>query len=132
MQIRLGDSNVDFDPLFKLFMTTKKPNPHYIPEICIKVTLINFTVTPEGLEQQMLGDVVIAEKPEVERQRDEIVLNMAADAKTLQSLENKILNLLRDTEVEEILDKDTLIIILENSKQTSGEINERMAQAKII
>lgn len=31
-------------------MTTKMPNPHYIPEICIKVTLINFTVTFEGLE----------------------------------------------------------------------------------
>lgn len=31
-------------------MTTKLPNPHYIPEICIKVTLINFTVTFDGLE----------------------------------------------------------------------------------
>ena len=30
---------------FKLFMTTKMPNPHYPPEVCIKVTLINFTVT---------------------------------------------------------------------------------------
>lgn len=49
-QIRLGDSNVDFDDNFNLFMTTKMPNPHYIPEICIKVTLINFTVTFEGLQ----------------------------------------------------------------------------------
>ena len=47
-------------------MTTKMPNPHYIPEICIKVTMINFTVTFEGLQQQLLGDVVIAEKPEIE------------------------------------------------------------------
>tara|TARA_B110000285_G_C14840049_1_gene474927 strand:- start:242 stop:550 length:309 start_codon:yes stop_codon:yes gene_type:complete len=50
MQIRLGDSNVDFDENFQFFMTTKMPNPHYIPEICIKVTLINFTVTFDGLE----------------------------------------------------------------------------------
>lgn len=49
-QIRLGDANVDFDDNFDFFMTTKMPNPHYIPEICIKVTLINFTVTFEGLE----------------------------------------------------------------------------------
>ena len=55
-------------------MTTKMPNPHYIPEICIKVTLINFTVTFEGLQQQLLGDVVIAEKPETERAKDRIVL----------------------------------------------------------
>jgi dynein heavy chain len=51
---------------FKLFMTTKMPNPHYPPEVCIKVTLINFTVTSMGLEEQLLGDVVIKEKPEVE------------------------------------------------------------------
>ena len=51
MQIRLGDANHDFDEHFKFFMTTKMPNPHYIPEICIKVTLINFTVTFEGLQQ---------------------------------------------------------------------------------
>lgn len=50
-QIRLGDSNVDFDDHFKFFITTKMPNPHYKPEICIKVTLINFTVTFDGLEQ---------------------------------------------------------------------------------
>jgi dynein heavy chain len=44
-QIRLGDSTIDFDEGFKFFMTTKMPNPHYLPEVCIKVTLINFTVT---------------------------------------------------------------------------------------
>jgi dynein heavy chain len=49
-QIRLGDANVDYDENFNFYMTTKMPNPHYIPEICIKVTLINFTVTFEGLE----------------------------------------------------------------------------------
>jgi dynein heavy chain len=50
MQIRLGDANVDFDENFQFYMTTKMPNPHYIPEICIKVTLINFTVTFDGLQ----------------------------------------------------------------------------------
>ena len=50
-QIKLGDSIVDYDPLFKLYMTTKMPNPNYTPEVCIKVTLINFTVTQQGLEE---------------------------------------------------------------------------------
>lgn len=107
-------------------MTTKMPNPHYIPEICIKVTLINFTVTFDGLEQQMLGDVVIAEKPEIEEKRDQIVLTMAADAKTLKDLENNILKLLSEATVLEILDQDTLINVLQDSKKTSGEINIRM------
>jgi dynein heavy chain len=81
-------------------MTTKMPNPHYIPEVCIKVTLINFTVTFDGLQQQLLGDVVVAERPEVEKQRDEIVLTMAADSKTLKDLENNILKQLSEATLE--------------------------------
>lgn len=100
MQIRLGDNTQDFEESFKLFMTTKMPNPEYKPEICIKVTLINFTVTFDGLEQQMLGDVVIAERRDVEEKRDALVLTMAADAKTLKDLENNILKLLSSATIE--------------------------------
>jgi len=106
---------VDYDENFTFYMTTKMPNPHYIPKICIKVTLINFTVTFDGLQQQLLGDVVIAEKPEVEQKRDQIVLTMAADAKKIKELENNVLKLLSEATLEEILDEDTLINTLENS-----------------
>jgi dynein heavy chain len=40
--IRLGDSDVEYDPNFRFYMTTKLSNPHYLPEVCIKVTIINF------------------------------------------------------------------------------------------
>jgi dynein heavy chain len=131
-EIRLGDKTVDFDEHFNLFMTTKMPNPHYIPEICIKVTLINFTVTMSGLEQQLLADVVVAEKPEIEKQRDQIVVQMAKDQKTLKDTENMILKLLDETTTEQILDEDKLIDILSDSKQKSTEINKRMEDAKIV
>lgn len=52
---------------FKFIITTKLSNPHYLPDICIKVTLINFTVTPEGLEDQLLVEVVKYEQPELEQ-----------------------------------------------------------------
>lgn len=52
--MRLGDSDVDYDDNFRFYVTTKLPNPHYLPEICIQVTLINFTVTQSGLEEQLL------------------------------------------------------------------------------
>ena len=38
----------------RFYMTTKLANPHYLPEVCIKVTIINFTVTKSGLEDQLL------------------------------------------------------------------------------
>jgi len=54
MLIRLGDTDVEYNKLFKFYMTTKLANPHYLPEVCIKVTIINFTVTKTGLEDQLL------------------------------------------------------------------------------
>lgn len=113
-------------------MTTKMPNPHYPPEVCIKVTLINFTVTNSGLEEQLLGDVVVKEKPEVEAKRQQIVIQMDTDKKTLKAIENKILQLLKENEIEQILDEDTLIITLDESKVTSTEINTRMADAVVV
>jgi dynein heavy chain len=86
-------------------------------------------VTSSGLEEQLLGDVVIKEKPEVEAKRQEIVISMDRDKKTLKSIEDKILTLLRENEVEQILDEDTLINTLDASKITSGEINTRMANS---
>ncbi len=58
MLIRLGDSDIEYDRNFRLYMTTKLSNPHYLPEVCIKVTVINFTVTKTGLEDQLLRFVI--------------------------------------------------------------------------
>jgi len=68
--IRLGDQDIPYSQDFKLLITTKWSNPHYLPEICIKVTIINFTVTRDGLEDQLLVDVVKYEQPELEQMKD--------------------------------------------------------------
>ena len=60
--LRLGDQDVPYNFDFKYYLTTKLPNPHYIPEICIKTTIINFTVTLKGLEDQLLAEVVRFER----------------------------------------------------------------------
>lgn len=48
--MKLGDNMINYNLDFKMYITTKLMNPHYLPEICIKVTLLNMTVTPQGLE----------------------------------------------------------------------------------
>ena len=40
--IRFADSDIDYDPNFRLYMTSKMPNPHYLPEVFIKVSDFNF------------------------------------------------------------------------------------------
>ena len=51
MKINMGGTPIDFDSNFNLFITTKLANPHFLPEICIKMTIVNFTVTFDGLEE---------------------------------------------------------------------------------
>ena len=91
--IRVGEQDVDYDPAFKLYMTSKMPNPHYLPDVCIKVTLINFVITLDGLEDQLLGDVVRKEKPELEETKNKLVVSMASDKKQLDETQDKVLKL---------------------------------------
>eukprot|EP00948_MAST-09A_sp_MAST-9A-sp1_P000520 g520.t1 len=128
--IRLGDSDVPYNDEFKLYITTKLPNPHYLPEVCIKVTIINFTVTLQGLEDQLLGDVVKKERPDVEERMDKLVSQMAKDEEMLAILVDKILSLLSNASGN-ILDDDVLITTIDDSKKTSISINQRMEEAKV-
>jgi len=60
--IRLGETIIEYSSDFKFFITTKLRNPHYMPELATKVSLLNFMITPEGLEDQLLGIVVAKER----------------------------------------------------------------------
>jgi len=110
-------------------ITTKLANPHYLPEICIKVTVINFTVTPDGLEDQLLVDVVKFEQPELEQQKDQLVVQLSEFKRQLQDTEDKILKLVSEAS-DDILNDEELIVTLDQSKQTSIAINERMVEAE--
>lgn len=57
---------------------------------------------------------------------------MDRDKNTLIKIEDSILKLLAESTEEQILDQDDLIIILEDSKKTSADIQERIASASII
>lgn len=93
--LRLGSSNVDYNPEFRLYMATKLPNPHYLPEICINVTVVNFTVTKEGLHEQLLADTVRQEQPELQAEQDHLVASIAHDRDMLQDLEDKMLHFMQ-------------------------------------
>jgi dynein heavy chain len=45
MSIKIGENIVPYNYDFRLYLTTKLPNPHYAPEISVKVLLVNFTLT---------------------------------------------------------------------------------------
>ena len=63
----MGDKEVEYHPKFRMIIQTKLANPHYKPEIQAQATLINFTVTRDGLEDQLLAEVVAKERPDLEK-----------------------------------------------------------------
>ena len=64
--IRLGETVIEYSKDFRFYITTKLRNPHYLPEVATKVSLLNFMITPEGLEDQLLGIVVAKERSRCE------------------------------------------------------------------
>lgn len=64
--LKIGDKEVEYNSNFRLILHTKMANPHYKPEMQAQSTLINFTVTRDGLEDQLLAEVVKAERPDLE------------------------------------------------------------------
>lgn len=52
---------------------------------------------PQGLEDQLLGEVVRKERPDLEEAKDRLVVSISGDKKQLQDLEDKILKLLKES-----------------------------------
>jgi dynein heavy chain len=128
--VTLGDNDIPYDEKgFRLYLTTKLPNPHFSPDICVMLTILNFASTPEGLEDQMLGLVVKAEAPDMEKQNEQLIVEEAENQKQLKDIENTILRLL-DAAEGNILDDEQLIDTLSASKVTSNKIDEKVAVAK--
>lgn len=65
----------------RFYITTKLKNPHYLPEIAVKVVLLNFMITPAGLEDQLLGVVVAKDRPDLEAERNLLIIEGAKNAK---------------------------------------------------
>merc|ERR1719446_699255 len=127
--LKLGDKEIILNKKFKLFMHTKLSNPHYQPEIQAECTIINFTVTEQGLEDQMLFLIVRLERPDLARKKTELVQQQNEFRIRLADLEALLLEKLANAEGD-ILDDVDLILSLEDAKKTSDEVKEKVVIAK--
>uniref|UniRef100_A0A8C5QWI6 Dynein axonemal heavy chain 3 n=3 Tax=Leptobrachium TaxID=161697 RepID=A0A8C5QWI6_9ANUR len=122
--IRLGENIVEYSKEFRLYMTTRLRNPHYLPEVAVKVCLLNFMITPLGLQDQLLGIVAAKEKPELEEKKNQLIIESASNKKQLKEIEDKILQVLSSSQGN-ILEDETAIQVLSSSKLLSEEISEK-------
>ncbi|CAL8088373.1 unnamed protein product [Calicophoron daubneyi] len=128
--IRLGDKEIEYSPDFRLILQTKLANPHYKPEMQAQTTLINFTVTRDGLEDQLLANVVSKERPDLEQLKGDLTRQQNEFKITLKRLEDSLLARLSAAEGN-FLGDYALVENLETNKRTALEINEQVQKAKV-
>merc|ERR550514_821501 len=128
MYINVSDQNMDFDPKFILYMTSRLPNPHFSPELSAKCTVIDFTVTLKGLEQQLLARVIGMEQRSLEEMLEALVEEVTNNVKTLQLLDKQLLDRLSNS-TGNLLDDVELIEVLANTKAKSKEVEQKNADA---
>lgn len=122
IKIMLDGTEVDVDSRFRLFMTSKLSNPHYTPEIMAKSVIINYSVTMDGLEEQLLNEVVRHEMPALEEQRKKLVDEINQNKISLKLYEDGLLEALSKSDGEHILEDQHLILTLKETKKKSIEV----------
>ena len=64
----------------------------------LQVTVLNFVITQEGLEDQLLGILAAEEKPELEDMKNKLVMETANNKLQLKEIEDKILKVLSSSQ----------------------------------
>merc|ERR1719506_3348168 len=124
VMVKMGEKEVDVHKEFKLVLHTKLSNPHYPPEIQAETTLVNFTVTEAGLEDQLLARVVRKERPDLEAQKADLMRQQNEFKIKLKEIEDSLLSQLANAEGD-LTENIELIENLEESKRVSVEISEK-------
>ena len=126
--IRIGTEDVDYSPKFFIILTTKNPAVVLTPDLCSRVTLVNFTVTPASLQSQSLSRIVKEEKPELESQRANLLKLQGEQNVKLRELEDQMLANISAVEGS-ILDDDRVVDGMEVLMKEGAQVEEQISSS---
>jgi len=124
-EVKIGDKSITVDEKFNLFMITKLTNPKFSPELSAKTTIIDFSVTQRGLEDQLLSRVMQYEQKSLEEQRIKLVEDINLNTIKLQTLNNSLLASLSESSGN-LLEDVKLIQLLSDTKIGAQEVEEKV------
>ncbi|KAL7421138.1 dynein heavy chain [Cryptotrichosporon argae] len=129
--IRIGNQDIDFSPAFTMFLSTRDPSVDFSPDICSRVTFVNFTMTRSSLQTQALDKVLKVERPEVDQKRTDLMKLQGEFRLRLRHLERSLLQALNDS-TGSILDDDKVIETLEVLKREAAEVTKKVEDTDVV
>lgn len=127
--VRLGNEDVDFSPKFMVILLTRNPMAKFAPDLCSRVTIVNFTITHSSLESQVLSTILKSERPDVDAKRTEVIRLQGEQQVKLRDLEDQLLNKISAIQGA-ILDDDSIINTLETIKREASDLNREVAKTE--
>ncbi|XP_073412523.1 dynein axonemal heavy chain 8 [Dendrobates tinctorius] len=124
-KVKVGHKVVDVADKFRLYMTSKLPNPVFTPEIHAKTSIIDFTVTKMGLDKLLLGRVVLAEQQELETERIKLMQEVNVNTRRMKELEDSLLLRLSATTGSLVEDK-ALADVLRITHHIVSDLSEKL------
>ena len=125
--IPLKSEMVQIDPGFTLFIITEIKNPVFPPDVAVYANFINFTVTREGLESQLLNVVLADRTAELQYMFKTALTTAHEHIVQLKEVEEKILAAISN-DIDEVLDDESLIENLGISHQTSKKVAKALSE----
>lgn len=114
------------DSGFRLYLTTRSGVGR---ELLNCVTLVDFTLPSEGLQEQLQGLVMAAKQPALRLARQQVVQEGAANKAALQAVEERILSTLSASQGN-LLEDEAAVDILDASRALSLQLTQRQRDAQ--
>ena len=126
--IRIGDQEIDFSLTFNMFMITRDSSCHFTPDLCSRVTFLNFTITPSSLQNQILDIILKNERPEVNKAKEDLIKAQRDFKLQLRQLEEDLLTALNSE--GNLLENNEVMTRLEDIKKKSNDISVEVSKSE--
>lgn len=123
--VRVGTSDVDWAPSFRLILATRYAGLVLAPHVFARVQVINFTITRKSLEAQSLARILHHERADIEQQRVDLERMQSEFQRRLLRLEQSLLTALNEAQGH-ILDDDHVVSTLETLKAEADDVTRKV------
>ncbi|KAF0537729.1 dynein heavy chain 1, cytosolic [Gigaspora margarita] len=120
--IRFRGQDIDVSPSFKLFLLTRNPSVNFSPNVCSRVTFVNFAVTHSNLQSKCLNELLKVHQPDWNQIRTNMVKAQCELKLRQVNLEKSLLQILNEFEGNNLYDLKIFNSLEELSQEVTAII----------